>query len=558
MIARFLPLTHFDFFRAPETDARASADNDERDPAMPVAVSYPGVYIEEISSGVRTIAGVATSITAFVGRTRRGPPDEPVRVQSFGQFERALGGLWSGSTVGSAVAQFFQNGGGDALIVRVAKGGGASTAKVKSIKASNADAAGTGELTLAAASAGTWGDSLWARIEPVPGDATNTVFNLTVLDNGSGVSEQFLNLSTDATAVRFVTRMLEQRSALVRVSGAVPANLVPGTAIADATKPPMLDPKLAAKFSGGDDGTDITDAEISDPGLEVKKQGIWALEKADLFNLLCIPPLTDEKDIGKQTRDAAALYCKKRRALFIADPLMDWDSHSKAIAGIDPATFMTRSSYAALFFPFIKAPDPRLQGQIADFAPCGAIAGIFARTDGARGVWKAPAGMDATISGAAGLSVKLTDGENGQLNPLAVNALRSFPNIGPVVWGARTLDGADQTPSDWKYIPVRRLALFIEESLFRATQWVVFEPNDEPLWSQIRLNIGAFMHNLFRQGAFQGQTPAQAYFVKCDKETTTQNDINLGIVNIVVGFAALKPAEFVIIKIQQIAGDIAT
>jgi phage tail sheath protein FI len=152
----------------------------------------------------------------------------------------------------------------------------------------------------------------------------------------------------------------------------------------------------------------------------------------------------------------------------------------------------------------------------------------------------------------------LTDEENGQLNPLGINCLRAKVPVGPVVWGSRTLQGNDQLASEWKYIPVRRTALFIEESLYRGTQWVVFEPNDEPLWAQIRLNVGAFMHNLFRQGAFQGRTPRDAYFVKCDKETTTQNDINLGIVNIVVGFAPLKPAEFVIIKIQQIAGEIQT
>ena len=525
---------------------------------MPVAVSYPGVYIEEISSGVRTITGVATSITAFIGGASRGPLDEPVRVQSFGEFERTFGGLWAKSTLGHAVAQFFQNGGGDALVVRVGVGGGASTASVKSIKAGSPAAAGGGDpLKLAAAGNGTWGDSLHARVEPAPGDATNTVFNLTVLDAGSGVSEQFLNLSTDPTKPRFVTRVLEQGSSLVRAVAPVPATLVPDVAVADATKPPILDPALSATFAGGGDGTPITDAALSDPGLEAAKKGIWALEKADLFNLLCIPPLAADTDIGMQTRNAAAAYCQKRRAVFIVDPLLAWTSHSTAIAGVDN-NFMTRTSYAALFFPFIKAPDPLLQGQIADFAPCGAVAGIFARTDAGRGVWKAPAGIDATIGGAAGLAVKLTDGENGQLNPIAINSLRAFPNIGPVVWGSRTLDGFDQKGSEWKYIPVRRLALYIEESLFRGTQWVVFEPNDEPLWAQIRLNLGAFMHDLFRQGAFQGKSPAEAYFVKCDKDTTTQNDINLGIVNIVVGFAPLKPAEFVIIKIQQIAGQIAS
>jgi phage tail sheath protein FI len=184
------------------------------------------------------------------------------------------------------------------------------------------------------------------------------------------------------------------------------------------------------------------------------------------------------------------------------------------------------------------------------------VAGICARTDTARGVWKAPAGLDATLTGVPKLSVALTDSENGRLNPLGINCLRAFPVGGRVVWGARTLRGADQLADQYKYIPVRRTALYIEESLFRGLKWVVFEPNDEPLWAQIRLNVGAFMHDLFRQGAFQGSSPADAYFVKCDKETTTQNDINLGIVNVVVGFAPLKPAEFVIIKLQQIAGQI--
>jgi uncharacterized protein len=195
--------------------------------------------------------------------------------------------------------------------------------------------------------------------------------------------------------------------------------------------------------------------------------------------------------------------------------------------------------------------------QIGEFVPCGVVAGIFARTDTQRGVWKAPAGLDATLVGVPQISVNLTDNENGELNPLGINCLRAFPVSGRVVWGSRTLQGNDSLASEWKYIPVRRTALYIEESLYRGTQWVVFEPNDEPLWSQIRLNAGAFMQNLFRQGAFQGQSPRDAYFVKCDKETTTQNDINLGIVNIVVGFAPLKPAEFVIIKLQQMAGQIA-
>jgi phage tail sheath protein FI len=209
-----------------------------------------------------------------------------------------------------------------------------------------------------------------------------------------------------------------------------------------------------------------------------------------------------------------------------------------------------------MYFPPIKEQDPLQNNVLRAFPSAGAVAGIYARTDAERGVWKAPAGLEATVEGALDVNYKLTDAENGVLNPLALNCIRQFAIVGVVVWGARTGDGADALADEYKYIPVRRLALFLEESLYRGTQWVVFEPNDEPLWAQIRLNLGAFMHTLFAQGAFAGRTPREAYFVKCDKETTTQNDIDLGRVNIVVGFAPLKPAEFVIIKIQQIVRDL--
>ena len=199
-----------------------------------------------------------------------------------------------------------------------------------------------------------------------------------------------------------------------------------------------------------------------------------------------------------------------------------------------------RHRNAALFYPRVKIPDPLDDFRLRSVGASGTMAGLFARIDGSRGVWKAPAGTEATLVNVSTLDDVLTDQENGALNPLAINCLRNFPIYGNVSWGARTLEGSDQQASEWKYIPVRRLALFLEESLYRGTKWVVFEPNDEPLWAQIRLNIGAFMQNLFRQGAFQGRRRREAYFVKCDKETTTQNDINLGIVNIHVGFAPLK------------------
>jgi phage tail sheath protein FI len=296
------------------------------------------------------------------------------------------------------------------------------------------------------------------------------------------------------------------------------------------------------------DGDTLASGDVT--GSAVQKTGIFALEKADLFNLMCIPPFDATDGVPGPTLTAALSYCEQRRAVFIVDPPPAWTNKAAAKGGI--AT-LPRSKNAAVYFPRIRKPNPLRENRMEDFAPSGAVAGVMARTDVERGVWKAPAGLDARLVGVAGVSVPLTDPENGELNPLSVNCLRVFPAAGPVVWGARTLQGDDRLASEWKYLPVRRLALYLEESLYRGTQWVVFEPNDEPLWAQIRLNLGTFMHSLFRAGAFQGRSPKEAYFVKCDRDTNPQADIDRGIVNVAVGFAPLKPAEFVILRIQQIA-----
>jgi len=296
--------------------------------------------------------------------------------------------------------------------------------------------------------------------------------------------------------------------------------------------------------------------------------GIYALEKVDLFNLLCIPDVTRAKagspgqpDLlatdQNSVWDTAISYCKSRRAFLLVDPPPNVSDVQSAADWITQGLSLNDENGAA-YFPRVKSPDSLNNNQLRAFAPCGVMAGLYARTDSTRGVWKAPAGTEASLGGVQALVYNLTDPENGKLNPLGLNCLRVFPVYGSVSWGARTLAGSDQEGSQWKYVPVRRFALYLEESLYRGTKWVVFEPNAEPLWAQIRLNIGAFMQDLFRQGAFQGQTPQQAYFVKCDDETTTQTDINNGIVNILVGFAPLKPAEFVVIKISQIAGQIQT
>jgi len=305
-----------------------------------------------------------------------------------------------------------------------------------------------------------------------------------------------------------------------------------------------------AAVGGGNDGQPPGVADLV--GSEAAKTGLYALENVDLFNLLCLPGLSDGDLVS-----ASIAYCERRRAFLILDLPETIDTLPEAQAWIrDPAT--AKSKNAAAYFPWVQLPDPLQNYRLRAFPPSGILAGLYARTDGTRGVWKAPAGTEANLVGPRGLSYLLSDQENGTLNPLGLNAIRAMKVYGIVSWGARTLFGADALANEWKYIPVRRLALFIEESLYRGTQWVVFEPNDRPLWAQIRLNVGAFMHSLFRQGAFQGSSPREAYLVKCDDETTTQDDINRGIVNIVVGFAPLKPAEFVILKITQLAGQVET
>lgn len=677
---------------------------------MPTAVSYPGVYIEEIPSGVHTIASVATSIAAFVGYTKRGIDNRAERILSFTDFERIFGGLASDSELSYAVRQFFENGGSEAYVVRVPKSSDDTAAAAPEVKSASAtitlvDENNNAALTVTALSRGAWANDIIIDVDyDGIADGDTDAFNLNITDRSTSTTEPFPNVTMDPSKSNFVKAVVNDADSgskmisvdvagtspgrpvstgttggvitlsdikndkdySLKISSDLPAGkissvlftfiakgesipgsvlglcrllerkanaalkAVPGVTGASIRCTPIITStgqaiRVCAEFSQDDlpntldagitfaagtpdsalaalklssasatanvshywlglgrtalsqkgagegvDGTVLPIAQelIGDPAMF---SGIYALEKVDLFNILCIPDATrakpsapDQPDLSRSDQNSvfseAIKYCSDRRAFLLidappevcdVDKASDWKS--LGLTANDP------SGHGAAYFPRLRLPDPLNNSQLRTFAPCGVIAGLYARIDAARGVWKAPAGTEATLAGVQGMVYKLTDAENGVLNPLGLNCLRTFPVYGSVCWGARTLAGADAAANDdWKYVSVRRTALFIEESLYRGTKWVVFEPNDEPLWAQIRLNIGAFMHGLFRQGAFQGQTPKDAYFVKCDKETTTQTDINLGIVNILVGFAPLKPAEFVIIKIQQMAGQIAT
>lgn len=552
---------------------------------MPISPTYPGVYIDELPSAVRTIIGVPTAVAAFVGAAPRGATDRPVHITSFADYEREFGGLDKDSELSYAVFQFYLNGGAEAEVVRIVAlesnaappedgAEGPTFPATASVTLNGRAGTSADPVVLTALSPGAWGNQLRARVDfnttEVQDDiAKRTTYNLTVRDMGTGVTESYLNVSTDSDSPRGLAHLLAS-SILIKVTeGAAnlphnhPPKVLPvGADPFDNTKPTW--------YTQGADGLDGTAVPVSADYLGVGllpangKQGIFQLLNTDIFNMLCLPgPAGQAADANHPSGvlTEAAKLCLDRRAMLIVDPPDTWHSVDDAAAagtptGAIPLRGDDAAKNAAVYFPRVNLPDPLRQNVVREFPPCGVLAGVWARTDVARGVWKAPAGTAAGLTGVTEPAIPMTDLDNGRLNPLGINALRQRPVVGNVVWGARTLRGADLLADQWKYVPVRRLALFIEESLFRGTQWVVFEPNDEPLWSSIRINVGAFMNTLFRQGAFQGRTPQDAYLVTCDQTNNPQNDIDRGIVNIQIGFAPLKPAEFVIIHIQQLAGQI--
>jgi hypothetical protein len=413
-----------------------------------------------------------------------------------------------------------------------------------------------GSLTLFAANPGAWGNNLRVGVLPQTSDPTR--FGLLVQQiTPTGqfqTLESFVNLSTVLADPLYAVTVIDNDSKYVSFINPATGNPVVPTATPSPTAP--LAP---VSLNGGNDGAVLVPA--SDQNFEIAltskaDRGVFLLDRVDIFNLLCIPGETDAPTIST-LQD----YCASKRAFYIVDaPQLSTISgliQSGPVGSTPGPIIGTHASNSAYYFPWVQAPDPLFGNRPSLYPPCGFVAGIYAATDASRGVWKAPAGIQASLTGVSGLQYNLTDLENGDLNIQAINCLRQFKVYGDVVWGARTLQGNDQAGSEWKYIPIRRLALYIESSLYEGTQWVVFEPNDAPLWSQIRLNVGAFMQGLFLQGAFQGTSPQQAYFVKCDAENNPQASIDLGVVNILVGFAPLYPAEFVVIQIQQIAGQVA-
>jgi hypothetical protein len=645
------------------------------------SVTYPGVYVLEVPSGVRPIAAASTSTAAFIGEAEKGAIGEAIKIFNFTEYQNLYGGFLNNSYLSHAVFQFFNNGGTQCYILRVA---GANTAAAN-IVLNDRGAAAQESLTISAVSAGLWGNELAIVISSGTNNPGNE-FNLYVFNQGSlvplevfenlsmvsGVSNfvqtvtsssnyirvtvnasntnieagtsrgsaaplsldgtgrtrlriningdghqevdlqdgvggdagQVADLASDANiagAIQFVVRQLTRlrestdanafnnftcvvdTAVLLLTSGvtglASSVNIAPAsTSSQDATgllslgslhggtetvgaavTRPMNNPAgtppdnyylvgdnaaptaEVASVQAGSDGDPITNDQ---PYIDA----FSALNDKEDVSLLAVPGIGSTAVVG-----AGMNYCNNRPlsdCFFIGDMAVDDDTVTEAQAFRDAIT--TKNSYGAVYTPWVKTLDPT--GQSSEpilVPPSGFVAGLYAKTDARTGVWKAPAGTSVSLGGSVGLAVNFTDVQQGNLNPINVNVIRQFAASGIVLWGARTIT----SDPEWTYIPVRRTAIMLRVSIYRGIQWAVFEPNDTGLWSQLRLNIGAFMMTLFRQGAFQGSTPSQAFFVKCDAETTTQADIDLGIVNILVGFAPLKPAEFVVVRISQKAGQ---
>ena len=383
----------------------------------------------------------------------------------------------------------------------------------------------------------------------------------TVTQTGSGATATVLGTVNSSFMILSALPSAMMSSSGVWTGSNSQATFAPTTVPAPLLATPLA---LDGSPTAGADGPTLEpnqgafEAQLMNTSDSTPATGYALLGGVPIFNLLCVPGENSAAAVS-----AMQQFCFQNRAFLIVDAAPNAAASgpvppSLGAGPVDWNGVSLSGQYAhnsAFYFPWVSAPDPLANLQPALFPPCGFVAGIYASTDASRGVFKAPAGVGASLTGALGLQYVLTDMQNGSLYPLGVNCLRQFPTFGRVVWGARTLAGADALGSQWKYVPVRRLALYIESSLYAGTQWAVFEPNGEPLWGQVRRSIGAFLQGLFTQGAFAGATPEQAYFVKCDGENNTEATTALGILNVTVGFAPLYPAEFEVIQIQQMMGQ---
>jgi phage tail sheath protein FI len=532
----------------------------------------PGVYVEEVDTGNKPIEGVATSTVGFLGVAERGPI-RPTLVTSYSEYRRLFGGYVRERFLARGVEGFFQNGGKRSFVARVVSHDAANSAL-----AATATTQGN-ELTLTAIGPGTWANG---RLAFKIGDAslvdlTNPRFKLTLiywepripfaatipdptdLRNVTNVDrreptvvEVYDNLSVNRQSNSFCERLINDISVLVTISLAPNAAPPPPQPAPPAVGGIML--SGSEFFANGSDGAQLGQADFRGslsvppqpgpiPG--VPGHGLAGLEEIDEIAILCSP---DEHAVPGLTGDLIE-QCERLKDRFA---ILQSDEAPGLVSNLRPPI---PSKYSAFYFPWLRVLDPE-SDTVLTVPPAGHIAGIYARSDIERGVHKAPA--NEVIRGlyldpqnpAGGLQFQISKGQQDILNPRGVNVLRYFAGRGNLVWGARTTT----LDPDWKYVNVRRLFIFAEESIEEATQWVVFEPNDEPLWARVRRSVSDFLTRLWMDGMLQGKTREEAYFVRCDRSTMTQADIDNGKLIMLIGIAPVKPAEFVIFRIGQWTG----
>ncbi len=549
---------------------------------MPTTPTYPGVYIQELPSSSHTITPAPTSIAAFVGYThplKTGLPwTAPVSAQSsadpktapavqlfsFADYQANFGGFfdspWLPDYVGNAVYQFFLNGGSTCYVVGLTDPG---------YEAATATIASTPPITLTAlqpvgtASAGT---PMSLNISNVSADGTTADL---VISYGTMVETYrkvpIDNLSTAAATASTPAGALAG-SGLVTIQPLAASSPPSSPKYPSAGSPPSAatsisfsyPSSLPAQYSLTNPKSILTSATaLQDIGAVLTDS--YPLDKVPIFNLLVIPGITDPGVLAE-----GVAYSERKRAFYIMDSPSHWDVDTPSTGGsvnspVDGLSLVPvpTSTNAAIYYPWLITTDP-VTGAKIDSPPSGFVAGIYATEDASYGVWKSPAGLETTLNGTLGVvpTGVMTDNQQGVLNGNAINCLRVFPPLTPVVYGARTLAHNNPAQRDqWGYIAVRRMALFLEQSLYNNLTWAVFKPNDTPLWHAITQEVSAFMLSLFRQGAFAGTKPSEAFLVVCDNTTTTPSDVDNGVVNVLVGFAPLKPAEFVIVQIAQLAGQ---
>lgn len=502
---------------------------------MPTYLS-PGVYIEEVEAGSRPIEGVGTAVAAFVGMAARGPLHEPTLVTNWSQFTSTFGDFLEGSYLAHSVYGYFNNGGGSAYVVRVGQNGEAPPARADLPSAVRPETSALRIIALEPAAAG---NNITVEVSAAAEGPEDETFKL-VVRRGSKVEETFDNLTTKRGKQNAAT-LVNERSQLIRIEEV-------------GTAPPERRPAAGTVPLGGggqiEPGRVTADDYIGDPA---DRTGFGGLEAIEEITMVSVPDLMAAYQGGALDLEGVQAvqlgmlaHCELMGdRLAILDPPPGLNAQQVREWRVDKAGY--DSKFAALYWPWAKVFDP-VTGQSVLVPPSGHMAGIWARSDAARGVHKAPA--NEVVRGAVALETNITKGEHDLLNPIGINCIRAFPGQGIRVWGARTLS----SDTAWRYINVRRLFNYIEESILQGTQWVVFEPNDPDLWARIRRTVDAFLTRLWRDGALFGRQPEEAFYVKCDEETNPPEQVDAGQVTIEIGIAPVKPAEFVVFRLAQFSG----